>query len=114
MAGGRGEYDRKKAAAVVMTAADFARYAQAARQRLDDEKQKLAERRRLAWQLARKAADLLRSKYAATRVVVYGSLTRPELFHAHSDVDIAVWGLQPEDSYKAMGDVYDIGGALCN
>jgi predicted nucleotidyltransferase len=58
-----------------------------------------------AWQLAREAAELLRREYGATRVVVFGSLLRPSMFDDRSDVDIAAWGIAPQDTLRAMSAV---------
>lgn len=62
-------------------------------------------RRREGWQLARKAAQVLREKYHATRVVAFGSLVNEEMFTAWSDVDVAAWGIAPEQTFKAIADV---------
>ena len=67
----------------------------------------LAEQTRLRWdrarQLANRAAAMLRSRFSAERVVAFGSLVDPELFHARSDIDLAVWGLKERDYYRAVG-----------
>jgi predicted nucleotidyltransferase len=55
-----------------------------------------------AWEVARRAATLLASRFGATRVVVFGSLTRPHAFTPWSDVDIAAWGLKPRDTFAAV------------
>jgi len=55
-----------------------------------------------AWEVARRAAALLVSRFGATRVVVFGSLARPDAFTPWSDVDIAAWGLQPRDTFAAV------------
>lgn len=57
------------------------------------------------WAVARKAADLLRERFAVQRVAVFGSLAHPELFHMRSDVDLAVWGLDPRDFLRAVAAV---------
>jgi len=36
-------------------------------------------------------------------VVAFGSLTQLPLFHARSDVDLAVWGLDERVYYRAVG-----------
>jgi predicted nucleotidyltransferase len=36
-------------------------------------------------------------------VAVFGSLVHPGCFTPWSDVDIAVWGLRPEDTFRAIG-----------
>ena len=68
----------------------------------------LAERRQRAWALARQAAELLKTQFGATRVVVFGSLNRPEIFNEYSDVDIAAWGLSSKDWLRAIGAVQDL------
>lgn len=61
-----------------------------------------------AWELAREAAEVLRRDFGATRVVVFGALLRPSMFGARSDVDIAAWGIQPQDTLRAMSAVADL------
>ncbi|WP_412709816.1 hypothetical protein [Atrimonas thermophila] len=34
--------------------------------------------------------------------MLFGSLVHEECFTLWSDVDLAVWGLRPEDTFKAM------------
>lgn len=70
------------------------------------------QRREKAWEAARAAAALLKSRYHATRVVAFGSLTQAERFHPWSDVDLAVWGLVPDDYFEAVARVLDIGGEI--
>lgn|SRR5512134_2158615 len=80
-------------------------YRQTAQRRLTffdrDRQQRIAK----AWALARKAADLLRERFAAQRVSVFGSLLHPEYFHMRSDVDLAVWGLDEGDYLHAVAAV---------
>ena len=56
-----------------------------------------------AHQVAGRAAGLLRHDFSAERVVVFGSLISPDLFHARSDIDLAAWGIQGSDYYRAVG-----------
>ena len=56
-----------------------------------------------ARQVAASAAELLRTQFGATRVILFGSLVHPELFHFQSDIDLAVWGLAEEDYYRTVG-----------
>jgi predicted nucleotidyltransferase len=79
------------------------RYQKAAQQRHRRKAQGLALRRQCAWRVAQQAADVLKSQFAATQVVVFGSVLSPEHFHAHSDVDLAVWGLAEGTYYQAVG-----------
>ena len=61
-----------------------------------------------AWALARQAAVLLREEFAVERVVVFGSLVHEGCFTPWSDVDIAAWGIRPQDTFRAMGRVMDL------
>ncbi|MFZ1398152.1 MAG: nucleotidyltransferase domain-containing protein [Candidatus Promineifilaceae bacterium] len=76
------------------------------RQRQEKEKSKL--RLEQAWLAAQKAAALLRKEFKASRVVVFGSLAREIDFNRWSDVDIAAWGIAPEDTFRAIGAVMDM------
>ena len=59
----------------------------------------------MAWELARKSARLLKEKFGATRVVVFGSLVHEGCFTRWSDIDIAAWGINPESTFKAVAEV---------
>jgi predicted nucleotidyltransferase len=85
-----------------------AAYRAAARRRQEAERRALAARERRAWELAREAAAALRRQFGAGRVVVFGSLVCPGGFTAWSDVDIAAWGLRPDDTFRAIGAVMDL------
>mgnify|MGYP001027447556 FL=1 len=87
---------------------EMAVYRAAARRRQERERQELAQLQERAWQAARRAARLLKEQFGATRVVVFGSLVRRDCFTRWSDVDIAAWGISPEDTFRAIGAVMDI------
>ena len=87
--------------------AAMATYREAARQCHCAEKEYLRVRRQCAWELARQAARLLEERFGAERVVLFGSLAQ-ERFNRWSDVDIAAWGLRPEDTWRALGAVLDL------
>jgi predicted nucleotidyltransferase len=61
------------------------------------------------WDIARRAARLLREQYGAARVVVFGSLVHRDWFTPWSDIDIAVSGVPAGKFYRAIGAAYDIG-----
>lgn len=92
-----------------LTAEELETYRAAARQRQLLQTQKLAERKQLAWNVAREAADFLRRNYGVSRVVLFGSLLNDRRFTEFSDVDIAVWGLPTKQSLSAMGDLWHLG-----
>jgi predicted nucleotidyltransferase len=65
-------------------------------------------RRTRAWQVARKAARILKAEFGAEKLMVFGSLLHPALFHERSDVDLAVWGLSGRKYYRAVSVLLDI------
>ena len=84
-------------------------YHATAQKRLQQERLDLRQRREAAWQLAHQAAHLLRERFNVERVVVFGSLARGHGFTRWSDIDLAAWGIAPEDTFRAMGAVMDLG-----
>ncbi len=84
-------------------------YRAAAHKRRRQDRAELNRRREKAWQIARQAAQLLREQFKVSRVVAFGSLTRESGFTRWSDVDIAAWGIAPEDTFRAIGAVMDLG-----
>jgi len=86
-----------------LTAEQLATFGATMRRRAADDARRLRERRDAAWGVAREAADLLRARYGATRVLVFGSLADGAHFSAHSDIDLAAQGLAPSDHYAALG-----------
>ncbi|MEM3432735.1 MAG: nucleotidyltransferase domain-containing protein [Candidatus Methanomethyliaceae archaeon] len=80
-------------------------YRRTARERWLAEQRKIEQRRKRAWELANKAARLLKEKYAVYRVVVFGSLLHEGRFTLWSDVDLAAWGLTDRNWLKAMSEV---------
>jgi len=65
----------------------------------------LEERRAKALELAKNASFLLRQRYGAKRVVVFGSLARTKAFSAWSDIDLAAWGIAPDKFFSAVAAV---------
>ena len=86
----------------------MAEYRATYKKRQEAERKKLDERFERAWEVARRGADLLRSRFGAEKIVVFGSLTNRELFHIRSDVDLAVWGLPDKLYFRASSAVLDI------
>jgi predicted nucleotidyltransferase len=91
-----------------LTPEEIAEYRRAARARWEWEQQERVRRLERAWEVARAAAQLLRERFGATRVVVFGSLVHNGCFTPWSDVDIAAWGIRPEDTFRAIGAVMDV------
>ncbi|MCX7838936.1 MAG: nucleotidyltransferase domain-containing protein [Anaerolineae bacterium] len=58
-----------------------------------------------AMRQARRAARVLKREFGATRVVLFGSLAHRLWFTRWSDIDLAVWGITPEQFYRAASRV---------
>jgi uncharacterized protein len=86
----------------------IAQYRKTAIRRINQHKPEINARKDRAWELARQAASLLREKYNARRVVVFGSLIHEGCFNNWSDVDIAAWGIPANLTLRAMGAVLEL------
>ena len=79
----------------------------------------LTKRRQILWRrrynLARQkltlAADYLHQE-GAMEIYLFGSITNPEKFMEHSDIDLAVRGIPDEKRLKVEGKLEDIFGDL--
>jgi uncharacterized protein len=80
-------------------------YRRMALRRRADAENKRQQRLAQGWEVARKAAHLLRERFSAHRVAVFGSLIHEERFHMRSDVDLAAWGLNERDYLRAVAAV---------
>ena len=87
--------------ALELTAEEWRAY-QPAKRRLPPQAK---ERRNQAWEIARTAARLVRQRFAATRVVAFGSLVHPDSFGPWSDIDLAAWGIPPDQFYRAVAEL---------
>jgi uncharacterized protein len=81
-------------------------------EREERESAMMAQRKKEAWNLAKRAAHLLRKEFAAERVVAFGSLAHGHWFTPWSDVDLAAWGIPPERFYAAVAAVTDLSFSL--
>jgi uncharacterized protein len=86
-----------------MDQAKLAGYRAGARRRRAAREAALSERRARALEVAREAARLLREDFHVSRVVAFGSAARGRFFDERSDLDLAVWGLDERDHYRAQG-----------
>jgi predicted nucleotidyltransferase len=90
----------------------LAQYRRTAISRQNARVTKVKGRMKKAWKLARKASRILREQYQADRVAVFGSLLHETRFTEWSDVDIAAWGIPPEQTFRAIGEVMDLDSTL--
>jgi predicted nucleotidyltransferase len=58
--------------------------------------------------IAREAADLLKQRYDATRVILFGSLAHGAWFTPRSDIDLNSEGIPIDDFFEAEGAVQGI------
>jgi predicted nucleotidyltransferase len=63
----------------------------------------IAKRRRRAYAVSLKAAKLLKTKFGAREVILFGSLARRGSFTLYSDIDMAERGI-PSDRYLTAMD----------
>lgn len=76
-------------------------------QREADERQAQARRKQQAVTAARRVASWMKRTYGVSRVVLFGSITANQRLGPHSDIDLAVWGLDSERYYEAVARVQD-------
>lgn len=81
-------------------------YRRNARNRTQKLQHEVDDRRERAWVLARQAAEILKDEFGTSRVVLYGSLVHPELFHLRSDIDLAAWNVQ--HYFRAVARLLDL------
>lgn len=83
-------------------------YRATAQRRRQAEAVALAQRKVRAHVVARQAATMLKSRFGASAVWLFGSLTHEQWFTATSDVDLAAWGIAPADYFRAVAYLQDI------
>jgi uncharacterized protein len=84
------------------------RYIQTAQQRYRDQVEQRSQRHQRGWVVARSAAALLKQIFGVQRVVLFGSWLDIDRIHAHSDLDLAVWGLDESVYFRAIAQLQDI------
>lgn len=83
--------------------ADLAVYRKALKSRAFTVRSQSDSRLKKALKIADRAALLLKEEFGVKKVIVFGSLLEPALFHLRSDIDLAVWGLTGRTYYRAVG-----------
>lgn len=94
----------------------MAEYRHTAQQRQAAERRALLEWRKRALDVADEAAAVLRQQFGADQVILFGSLAREVVetmpIHAHSDVDLAAWGIAEKEYLRAVACLLDLGGEI--
>lgn len=87
--------------AVDVTEDDMALYRATARQRDAQEREQQAQRLVRALFVAQQSAQMLKERFGAKRVILFGSLAQANFFHLRSDIDLAIEGVQSRDFWRA-------------
>ena len=95
--------------AIQVTDEEMAIYRATARHREEQERQEQERRAREAWEVAQRAAVLLKSRFDVQRVILFGSLARRDRFHQRSDIDLAVEGIEGRDFWRAWSALDTLG-----
>lgn len=70
---------------------------------IKENRQRLLEIRYVnAWEIARKAACILKDEYSANEVILFGSLLHKQFFSLTSDIDVAVSGISYDKFFDAL------------
>lgn len=93
---------------VDVTPAMMEMYKHTARTSAAQRQRRLATRQMQALAVAQRAADMLRTDFGATQVVLIGSLTGATTFHDRSDVDLVVYGIRQEDYWRAVAQLLSL------
>lgn len=88
-----------------LTNEQMAIYRAAAQTRQQHKRDRLWQHQQLGMALAHQASELLKQNFQAEKVVLFGSITCLDRIHDRSDVDLAVWGLNPQDYFRAVGQL---------
>ena len=91
-----------------ITPEQMAIYKRTARERQARDDLAMRARRESALSYAHQAAQLLKERFGATRVILFGSLAHGAWFHAGSDIDLAVEGIVPGNYFSAWGALEDL------
>jgi uncharacterized protein len=90
---------------VALTDEQMAIYRAAAQKRQQQQHERLLLRRQMGLAVAQQACEILKRDFRAEKVVLFGSMRSQDLIHDRSDVDLAVWGLNPKDYFRAVGEL---------
>src|SRR5438093_10407274 len=66
------------------------------------------KRRTQAESAAKKCERVLKEKFGACKVYVFGSLAGQSPWHSRSDIDLAVEGLAPSQYISALTELYEL------
>lgn len=94
--------------ALDVTPEEMAEYRAAYRRRLAEAEERRARLELRARALASEAAGVLRERFGATHVLLYGSLARGQ-FLVGSDIDLVAWGIDSDRWLDVVGVGMELG-----
>jgi predicted nucleotidyltransferase len=92
-----------------VTENDMALYRATARRREAQERGQQAQRLERAWSVAQQSAKMLKERFGAKRVILFGSLTQTDFFHPRSDIDLAITGVSGRFFWRAWSTLDTLG-----
>ncbi|MCY7273319.1 MAG: nucleotidyltransferase domain-containing protein [Phormidesmis sp. CAN_BIN44] len=87
----------------LISAEKMTAYRAFARKRQQQRCHSLHDRHQLGLAVAKQAAVLLKQEFKAEKVALFGSMLSFAHIHERLDVDLAVWDLNPQAYYRAVG-----------
>jgi len=87
---------------------DYSVYISAWQKRLASEEEERRKIKKKAYQVARHGTRLLKSKFGAKKVYLFGSFLTDDFFWELSDVDLLVEGLNPRKYFQAVAKLQNI------
>lgn len=87
---------------------EIAQYRATFKRREQQRQDEAAERRSQGHRVACEAAQLLKSRFGASRVWLFGSMLDVKRVHSRSDIDLAVEGLKNAEYLKAVTQLMDL------
>ena len=91
-----------------LTDEQLAQYRAAAQRRHQQQRDRLQQRQQLGLAVAQRAGELLKQEFGAKKIVLFGSMRSLDRIHKRSDVDLAMWGINPRDYFRAVGELLAI------
>ena len=92
-------FSRSKAGTKVIPE-KYQAYAAYWQQRKAEKRSRLKQRHQSGLKQAKELADILKTDFGVTKVVLFGSMLSVNDIHMDSDLDLAVWGLSIEELYR--------------
>ena len=84
---------------------DYSKYKKGWDRREAKEKKEAEKERKEALRSAKYVSEILAKQFNVNKVILFGSALQPGYFTRHSDIDIAVAGLEKTRYFEALGEL---------